>query len=99
LNSLWTPRTREPEPVKDTFAAKPALAAFYADLDPTNRFNPGIGRMSRHRHYQQVKADPEEQETRVMADYCGAILRLAAKHRSATALDVLDANVRDVCRR
>lgn len=33
------------------YVAKPALAAFYTKLDPTNRFNPGVGRMSRRRDY------------------------------------------------
>lgn len=33
------------------YTAKPALAAFYAELDPTNNLNPGVGRMSRRRHY------------------------------------------------
>lgn len=46
------------------YAAKPALAAFYADQDPTNRFNPGIGRMSRHRHYAKLESDREEQVAR-----------------------------------
>ena len=33
------------------YAAKPALAAHYAALDPTNSFNPGIGKTSRLRRY------------------------------------------------
>ena len=32
------------------YKAKPALAAHYAALDPTNCFNPGIGKTPRHRH-------------------------------------------------
>ncbi|WP_111494845.1 D-lactate dehydrogenase [Marinobacter bohaiensis] len=31
------------------YVAKPALAGFYRDLDPTNSFNPGIGHTSRQR--------------------------------------------------
>ena len=31
------------------YAAKPQLAAFYEDLDPTNSFNPGIGKTSKQR--------------------------------------------------
>jgi D-lactate dehydrogenase len=31
------------------YRAKPALAAFYRQLDPTNRFNPGIGQTPRGR--------------------------------------------------
>lgn len=33
------------------YAAKPALAAHYQALDPTNSFNPGIGKTSREKHY------------------------------------------------
>ncbi|MDA5557768.1 D-lactate dehydrogenase [Shimia sp. MMG029] len=33
------------------YTAKPALAAHYRDCDPTNSFNPGIGKMSRAKHY------------------------------------------------
>lgn len=33
------------------YPAKPDLAAFYKDCDPTNSFNPGIGKMSRNKHY------------------------------------------------
>ncbi len=33
------------------YPAKPALAAFYRGLDPTNRFNPGIGQTSRQPHW------------------------------------------------
>ncbi|PWR04170.1 D-lactate dehydrogenase [Meridianimarinicoccus roseus] len=33
------------------YAAKPPLQAHYRALDPTNSFNPGIGKMSRDRHY------------------------------------------------
>lgn len=33
------------------YTAKPDLAAFYTSLDPTNTFNPGIGKMSRCKHY------------------------------------------------
>lgn len=42
------------------YSAKPALAAFYADLDPTNCFNPGVGRMSRHRHYATSEKSRED---------------------------------------
>jgi D-lactate dehydrogenase len=34
------------------YRAKPALAAFYRQLDPTNTFNPGIGHTSRLRGWQ-----------------------------------------------
>lgn len=34
------------------YAAKPALAAFYRRLDPTNSFNPGIGKTPRGRDWQ-----------------------------------------------
>ncbi|MCL7928437.1 D-lactate dehydrogenase [Halomonas llamarensis] len=33
------------------YPAKEALATFYRELDPTNRFNPGIGKMSRAPYY------------------------------------------------
>ena len=33
------------------YKAKPALANHYKTLDPTNSFNPGIGKMSRERNY------------------------------------------------
>lgn len=33
------------------YAAKPALVDHYKNLDPTNSFNPGIGKTSRERHY------------------------------------------------
>lgn len=33
------------------YKAKPALAAFYRELDPTNTFNPGIGQTSKDRHW------------------------------------------------
>ena len=33
------------------YAAKPALAEFYQTCDPTNRFNPGIGGMSKRENY------------------------------------------------
>lgn len=33
------------------YPAKPALAAFYLELDPTNAFNPGIGQTPRHAHW------------------------------------------------
>ncbi|WP_317055515.1 D-lactate dehydrogenase [Roseovarius rhodophyticola] len=33
------------------YEAKPALAAHYKELDPTNSFNPGIGKTSRAKHY------------------------------------------------
>ncbi|WP_299474942.1 D-lactate dehydrogenase [uncultured Roseibium sp.] len=35
------------------YTAKPALANHYQSLDPTNSFNPGIGKMSREKHYAQ----------------------------------------------
>lgn len=33
------------------YEAKPELADFYKTLDPSNSFNPGIGKMSRRKHY------------------------------------------------
>ena len=33
------------------YAAKPDLANFYRDIDPTNSLNPGIGKMSRNKCY------------------------------------------------
>ncbi|WP_347304573.1 D-lactate dehydrogenase (plasmid) [Croceibacterium sp. TMG7-5b_MA50] len=33
------------------YPAKPALSAFYRQLDPTNSFNPGIGQTSRQAHW------------------------------------------------
>lgn len=35
------------------YRAKPALAAFYRTLDPTNSFNPGIGQTSRQRDWHE----------------------------------------------
>lgn len=37
------------------YEAKPALKAFYRQLDPTNRFNPGIGKTSRLRRWAAVE--------------------------------------------
>jgi D-lactate dehydrogenase len=34
------------------YPAKPDLANFYKSVDPTNSFNPGIGKMSRKRNYE-----------------------------------------------
>lgn len=39
------------------YRAKPALREFYQSLDPTNRFNPGIGKTSKRRHWAQGQAD------------------------------------------
>ena len=33
------------------YKAKPALAQFYRDLDPTNSLNPGIGQSSKRRNW------------------------------------------------
>lgn len=33
------------------YVAKPALAGFYRELDPTNTFNPGIGQTSKKKHW------------------------------------------------
>lgn len=33
------------------YKAKPDLAEFYKTIDPTNSLNPGIGKMSRRKHY------------------------------------------------
>jgi D-lactate dehydrogenase len=38
------------------YRAKPALAAFYQQLDPCNCFNPGIGQMSKFAKYREVAA-------------------------------------------
>ncbi|WP_414440367.1 D-lactate dehydrogenase [Burkholderia sp. 22PA0106] len=35
------------------YRAKPALAAFYRELDPCNCFNPGIGQMSKFANYRE----------------------------------------------
>lgn len=37
--------------VGHVYAAKPSLAKFYKSIDPTNSMNPGIGKMSRNKHY------------------------------------------------
>ncbi|MBE2894959.1 D-lactate dehydrogenase [Spirabiliibacterium falconis] len=34
------------------YQAKPILKKFYRDLDPTNSFNPGIGKTSKRKHWQ-----------------------------------------------
>src|SRR5690606_2612403 len=33
------------------YHAKPALRRFYRTLDPCNQFNPGVGRLSRHKYW------------------------------------------------
>lgn len=35
------------------YIAKPALAGFYRELDPTNAFNPGIGQTSKKKHWEE----------------------------------------------
>ena len=42
------------------YEAKPALKAFYEGLDPTNTFNPGIGKTSKQRRYQSAAEAPME---------------------------------------
>lgn len=44
------------------YRAKPALAAFYRALDPTNTFNPGIGQTSKCHHWAEAgsPADPRK---------------------------------------
>ena len=37
------------------YKAKPDLADFYKKCDPTNSFNPGIGKMSKARNYENPK--------------------------------------------
>lgn len=37
------------------YAAKPDLAAFYKSCDPTNSFNPGLGKMSKRKSYEKAK--------------------------------------------
>ena len=39
------------------YVAKPSLAGFYRQLDPTNTFNPGIGHTSRERGWEDCCAD------------------------------------------
>ncbi|MEL6196498.1 MAG: D-lactate dehydrogenase, partial [Pseudomonadota bacterium] len=39
------------------YEAKPALASFYEELDPTNSFNPGIGKTSKQRRAPQPTAE------------------------------------------
>ncbi|PZW67853.1 D-lactate dehydrogenase [Pseudomonas sp. URMO17WK12:I1] len=39
------------------YVAKPALANFYRELDPTNTFNPGIGQTSKKRHWEPCCAN------------------------------------------
>jgi D-lactate dehydrogenase len=36
------------------YKAKPDLAAFYQDCDPTNSLNPGLGKMSKRKNYQDA---------------------------------------------
>ena len=33
------------------YTAKPSLKSFYKELDPTNFFNPGIGRTSKKKYW------------------------------------------------
>lgn len=42
------------------YVAKPALAGFYRELDPTNSFNPGIGHTSRQRGWGECCGGHEE---------------------------------------
>lgn len=44
--------------VGHVYCAKPALAAFYRETDPSNTFNPGVGRMSRRRFYAEAATAP-----------------------------------------
>ena len=39
------------------YQAKPELAAFYQQLDPTNTFNPGIGKTSKHKCWGECHHD------------------------------------------
>lgn len=41
------------------YRAKPALAAFYRALDPTNTFNPGIGQTSKCHHWAEAAPPPD----------------------------------------
>ena len=41
------------------YVAKPALAGFYRELDPTNTFNPGIGHTSRLRGWDECCEQPK----------------------------------------
>lgn len=41
------------------YVAKPALAGFYRELDPSNTFNPGIGHTSRARGWDECCAEPK----------------------------------------
>ena len=40
--------------VGNMYEAEPELASFYKKCDPTNSFNPGIGKMSRLKHYSNI---------------------------------------------
>jgi len=40
------------------YEAKPALRDFYRTLDPTNAFNPGIGRTSKLKHWATAARGP-----------------------------------------
>lgn len=42
------------------YAAKPNLKAFYQQLDPTNSFNPGIGKSSKRRHWAACDCDADK---------------------------------------
>ncbi|MET1413767.1 D-lactate dehydrogenase [Roseibium sp. HPY-6] len=48
--------------VGHVYTAKPALASHYQTLDPTNSFNPGIGKMSREKHYGEADHSLQGQE-------------------------------------
>lgn len=41
--------------VGHVYEAKPALRAFYESLDPTNSFNPGVGKTSKQRRPLEVR--------------------------------------------
>lgn len=43
------------------YEAKPALKAFYRQLDPTNSFNPGIGKTSRLRKWEAVEVTGQQE--------------------------------------
>lgn len=54
------------------YRARPQLAAFYRQLDPTNTFNPGIGQTSRLRGWGEAYREPQVTEAAVAADLAGA---------------------------
>ncbi|HEY0209201.1 MAG TPA: D-lactate dehydrogenase, partial [Acerihabitans sp.] len=42
------------------YQAKPQLAAFYRQIDPTNTFNPGIGKTARLKHWRERDTEQKQ---------------------------------------